>query len=85
MEGGAHADPVAAAERRVQGILENSRRRHYGHAALLVASCVAYAPKRRTAEVLKWAIGLDEEHRRRHAFRTALARACERLGVSLPA
>ena len=29
-----------AADKRVEGILGNSRRRHYGHAALLVASCV---------------------------------------------
>jgi hypothetical protein len=74
-----------AAEKRVQGILEHSRRRHYGHAALLVASSVAYAPKKRTAEFLRWAVGLDEQYRRRHAFRTELARACERLGASLPA
>jgi hypothetical protein len=33
-----------AAERRVEGVLGNSRRRHYGHAAMLVASCVAPAP-----------------------------------------
>jgi hypothetical protein len=74
-----------AAEKRVQGILEHSRRRHYGHAALLVASSVAYAPKKRTAEFARWALGLDEQYRRRHAFRTELARACERLGASLPA
>jgi hypothetical protein len=74
-----------AAEKRVLGILEKSRRRHYGHAALLVASCVAYAPKRRTVELVKWAVGLDEQFRRRHAFRAELARACEGLGVSLPA
>jgi hypothetical protein len=74
-----------AAEKRVQGILEHSRRRHYGHAALLVASSVAYAPKKRSAEFVWWAVGLDEQYRRRHAFRTELARACERLGASLPA
>jgi hypothetical protein len=74
-----------AAEKRVQAILEHSRRRHYGHAALLVASSVAYAPKKRTAEFVRWAVGLDEQYRRRHAFRTELARACERLGASLPA
>jgi hypothetical protein len=85
-----HADAAIdamriAAERRVLGLLEKSRRRHYGHAALLVASCVAYAPKRRTVDLVKWAVGLDEQYRRRHAFRAELARACERLGVSLPA
>ena len=36
-----------AAERRVEGILGNSRRRQYGRAAMLVASCVALAPARR--------------------------------------
>lgn len=35
--------PVAA-ERWVDGILGRSRRRQYGHAAMLVASCVALAP-----------------------------------------
>ena len=38
-----------AAEKRVQGILGNSRRQHYGHAALLAASCVAFAPSAGTA------------------------------------
>ena len=70
-----------AAERRVEGILGNSRRQHYGHAALLVASCVAYAPKKRAAELLSWAIDLRQQHRRRHAFREEMARASESLGV----
>jgi hypothetical protein len=74
-----------AAEKRVHGLIEKSRRRHYGHAALLVAACVACAPKRRTVDLVRWAVGLDEQYRRRHAFRTQLARACERLGASLPA
>lgn len=34
-----------AAAKRTDGILDNSRRQHYGHAALLVASCVAFAPR----------------------------------------
>ena len=38
-----------AAEKRTEGILGNSRRQHYGHAALLVASCVACAPKSRAS------------------------------------
>jgi hypothetical protein len=49
-----------AAEKRVEGILGHSRRRHYGHAALLVASCVAYAPKRRAAEFLRWSEDLRQ-------------------------
>jgi hypothetical protein len=37
-----------AAERRVDGVLGNSRRRHYPHAAMLVVSSVALAPAART-------------------------------------
>jgi hypothetical protein len=74
-----------AAERRVEGILGNSRRRHYGHAALLVASCVALAPKGREAEFSKWVADLRQQYWRRHAFREELTRACESLGVSVPA
>ena len=73
-----------AADKRVEGILGNSRRRHYCHAAQLVASCVAYAPKKRAAELLKWAEELRQQYRRRHAFREELARASESRGVTLP-
>jgi hypothetical protein len=73
-----------AADKRVEGILGNSRRQHYGHAALLVASCVAYAPKKRVAEFLRWAEELRQQYWRRHAFRQDLARASESLGVTLP-
>jgi hypothetical protein len=34
-----------AAAKRTEGIVGNSRRQHYGHAALLVASCVANTPR----------------------------------------
>ena len=74
-----------AAEKRTEGILGNSRRQHYGHAALLVASCVAFAPKSRASELLRWAIDLRQQHRRRHAFREEMSRACESLGVLVPA
>jgi hypothetical protein len=74
-----------AAEKRTEGILGNSRRQHYGHAALLVASCVAFAPKHRASELVKWATDLRQRYSRRHAFRQELVRACERLGVLLPA
>ena len=74
-----------AAEKRVEGILGNSRRQHYGHAALLVASCVAYAPKKCAADLLRWAMDLRQQYWRRHAFREELARACESLGVLVPA
>jgi hypothetical protein len=74
-----------AAEKRTEGILGNSRRQHYGHAALLVASCVAFAPKHRASELLKWATDLRQRYSRRHAFRQELARACESLDVFMPA
>ena len=74
-----------AAAKRVAAILHHSRRRHYGHAASLVAACVAYSPKRRAAEFVRWASTHRKQHRRRHAFGAELARACVRLGVRLPA
>ena len=70
------------AEKRTEGILGNSRRRHYGHAALLVASCVALAPKGREVELSTWAAGLRQTYSRRHAFREELARAFARLGLA---
>ena len=73
-----------AAEKRTEGILGNSRRQHYGHAALLVASCVAFAPKSRVSELLRWAADLRQQYWRRHAFREELARASESLGVLVP-
>jgi hypothetical protein len=73
-----------AAEKRTEGILGNSRRQYYGHAALLVASCVPFAPKSRASELLRWAADLRQQYSRRHAFREELARACESLGVLVP-
>ena len=70
------------AEKRVEGILGNSRRRHYGHAALLVALCVASAPAGRTREIATWAADVRQHYRRRHAFREELARAFEMLGLA---
>jgi hypothetical protein len=71
----------AAAEKRVEGILGNSRRRHYGHAALLVATCVACAPKGQHAETARWAGEIRQRYWRRYAFRQELAKAFEVLGV----
>ena len=78
-----------SAQTRVQGTLENSRRRRYGHAALLVASCVGCAPKcaeetNARSLVFGWVTSLGEQCLRRHAFRSELARAREGVGVSLP-
>ena len=75
----------SAAEKRVEGILSNSRRRHYGHAALLVASCLAFAPKRREAELSAWYAKLRLQYARRSAFRQELTRAFASLGVSASA
>jgi hypothetical protein len=71
-----------AAERRVEGILGSSRRRHYGHAAMLVASCVALAPAGGDKDLSKWMMGLRHTYSRRHAFREELRRAMASLGVS---
>jgi hypothetical protein len=62
-----------AADKRTEGILGNSRRQHYGHAALLVASCVAFAPKNRAAKIVRWATDLRQQYWRRHAFRGSWA------------
>ena len=71
-----------AAEKRVQGILGHSRRRHYGHAALLVASCLAFAPTGREAELSSWYMELRQRYLRRSAFRQELTRAFTSLGVA---
>jgi hypothetical protein len=71
-----------AAEKRVEGILGHSRRQHYGHAALLVASCLAFAPKRREPEFSKWVADLQQQYSRRSAFRAELAQARASLGLT---
>jgi hypothetical protein len=70
-----------AAERRVEGVLGNSRRRHYAHAAMLVASCVALAPAAGGEDLSAWMMGLRQTYSRRHAFREELRRAMESVGV----
>lgn len=70
-----------AAERRVEAILGSSRRRQYGHAAMLVASCVALAPAGGGKDFSAWIMGLQQTYSRRHAFREELRRAMESLGV----
>ena len=71
-----------AAEKRVEGILGHSRRRHYGHAALLVASCLAFGPRRREADVSKWVADLQQRYSRRSAFRAEFAQARASLGLT---
>ncbi len=60
-----------AAERRVEGVTGKQRRRHYGHAASLVAICVAIDPSPTTA---RWLTRLRDEHRRYPALRAELDR-----------
>ena len=50
-----------AAERRVAGVVDKKRRRHYGHAAQLVAACAAVE---QTPETARWVAGVREEYRR---------------------
>lgn len=78
---GADCARHSAAEKRLEGILGNSRRRHYVHASLLVASCVASASKGQHAEAACWAGEIRQRYLRRHAFRQELAKAFEMLGV----
>jgi hypothetical protein len=61
-----------AAERRVAGVTEQKRRRHYGHAAELVATCVACDT---TNETTRWAAALRAEYGRFPALRGELDRA----------
>jgi hypothetical protein len=70
-----------AAESRVEGILGRSRRRHYSHAAMLVASCVALAPAGNGKDLSAWMMALRQTYSRRHAFREELRRAMESVGV----
>lgn len=61
-----------AAESRIAGVTEQKRRRHYGHAAELVATCVACD---KTDETRCWAAALQAEYRRFPALRDELERA----------
>jgi len=60
-----------AAERRVAGVTEQKRRSRYGHAAELVAGCLACD---RTPDTLRWAAAVRAEHRRFPAFVAELDR-----------
>ncbi len=61
-----------AAESRVAGVTEQKRRRHYGHAAELVATCAACD---KTDETKRWAAALQAEYKRFPALRDDLERA----------
>jgi hypothetical protein len=62
-------------------ILGHSRRRHYGHAAMPAAACVALSPTGRQRELITWITVLQQTYSRRSAFRQELWRALEGLGV----
>ena len=59
----------AAAEKRVSGVTENKRRRHYGHAASLVACC---AELDRSANTTTWVMSIRSEYRRYPALQGEL-------------
>lgn len=61
-----------AAEYRVAGVTGQKRRRHYGHTAELVATCVACDT---TSETARWAAALKAEYGRFPALRGELDRA----------
>lgn len=61
-----------AAESRIAGVTEQKRRRHYGHAAELVATCVGCDT---TGETTRWAAALTAEYKRFPALRDELDRA----------
>jgi tetratricopeptide (TPR) repeat protein len=67
-----------AAERRVEGVTGNQRRRHYGHAANLVGTCVAIDSSPATNQ---WATRLRDEYRRFTAFRAELDRYLKSPGT----
>jgi len=66
----------SAATKRVEGILGNKRRRHYGHAASLVSCCVELAPAvGKQKPMASWLESLRREHSRFYAFREELQAA----------
>jgi len=59
-----------AAEKRVAGVIENKRRRHYGHAAQLVGICASLDV---AGEKASWATAIRNAYRRYPAFQRELA------------
>jgi hypothetical protein len=60
-----------AADKRLAGVTQEKRRRHYGHAASLVAACMACDP---SPDAVAWAKGIRERYRRYSALRAELNR-----------
>jgi len=66
----------AAARKRVASILGNTRRRHYDHAAILVACCLQLDPlAAKPGAIAKWVDDLRRKYSRFPAFQRALDRA----------
>ena len=73
-----------AATKRVGGILGKKRRRHYGHAATLVACCLELAPAvGRQEEVAAWVHDLRKHYSRFSAFQEELKRALASISDQL--
>lgn len=69
----------AAARRRTDGVLGEKRRRHYGHAAKLIACCVELdRAGSMAAATLAWAEGLRGRTSRFPAFQQELLKALTR-------
>ena len=59
-----------AAEKRIEGVTENKRRRHYGHAASLALLC---AQVDATPEAAAWLAAIRDRYRRYPALQGELA------------
>jgi hypothetical protein len=70
----------AAATARASGVLREKRRRHYDHAALLVACCVEIEASGGSAKSgTRWAAALQQRTSRYPAFQAALREALRRV------
>lgn len=70
-----------AASKRVEGILGNKRRRHYSHAAALVACCLELAPRvDKSKAVSRWVESFRREYSRFYAFQRELREALAEIG-----
>jgi hypothetical protein len=65
-----------AATKRIEGILGNKRRAHYGHAALLLACCMELAPRvGKQIAVAEWVQSVRKKYSRFAAFQDECERA----------
>lgn len=62
-----------AAEKRVEGVIREKRRRHYGHAAELLTTCLVLA-----SGADKWLASIEHQYRRYPALQREIARRLER-------